>query len=59
MRWAVIAVHGPCIFQLLNGLVDELLSAECSLIDAFLRETCCKARLHVVPERLPRDVGKV
>ena len=25
----------------------------------FLRETCLEARLQVVPERLPRDLGEV
>ena len=58
-RWAAVAAHGPGILQLLSGLGDELLSAGRPSPCELLRETCREARLQVVPERLPRDVGKV
>ena len=58
-RWAAVAAHGSCILQLLSGLGDELMSAGRSSPGVLLRETCYEACLHVVPERLPRDVGKV
>jgi hypothetical protein len=45
--------------QFLRGLGDELLSGERSLPCVLLWETCLEARLQVVPERLPREVGKV
>ena len=56
---AAVAAHDSRFLQLLSDLGDELLRVGPSLPHAFLRETCCKARLQVVPERLPRDLGKV
>ena len=47
------------LLKLLGGLDDELLSIGHSLPGALLREMFREARLHVVPEHLPRDVGKV
>ena len=58
-RQAAIAAHGPCFLKLPSGLGDELLRVGLSTPCAFLREACCEARLQVVPERLPRDVGEV
>ena len=58
-RWAVVAAHCHCFLKLLSGLDDELLSARRSSPGALLRETCREARLHVVPERLPRDLSQV
>ena len=57
--WAAIAEHGPCFLKLLSGLGNELLNVGLPTPCAFLRETCCEARLQVVPERLPCEVGKV
>ena len=56
-RWAAVAAYCPCFLKLLGDLDDELLSIGRSSPVVLLRETCRKARLHVVPERLPRDVG--
>ena len=58
-RHVAIAVYGPCFLKLLSGLGDEFLNVGLSSPCAFLRETCREARLQVMPERLPRDVGKV
>ena len=55
--WATVAANGPCLLKLLGSLDDELLSTRRSLPSALLRETCGQARLHMVPECLPRDVG--
>ena len=38
---------------------NELLRVWSPLTCAFMREACLKAPLQVVPERLPRDLGKV
>ena len=58
-RWAAVAAYCSCFLKLLSGLGDELLRVGPFLPHAFLRETCCEARLELVPERLPRDLGKV
>ena len=63
-RWgamprAAVAAHGPRFLKLLNGLGNELLNIGLSLPYAFLRETCCEARLQVGPVGLPHDLGKV
>ena len=58
-RWAVVAAHGSCFLKLLGSLGDELLSGGRSSPCVHLRETCREACLQVVPERLPRDLGKV
>ena len=55
--WVAVPTYGPCLLKLLGGLDDELMSTGHSSPNALLRETCCEARLHMVPERLPRDVG--
>ena len=58
-RWVAVAAYCSCFLKLLRYLGDEILSAGRSLPSVLLREACREARLHVVPERLPRDVGKV
>ena len=58
-RWAAVAAYCCCFLKLLRYLGDELLSAVRSLPSVQLRETCSETRLQVVPEHLPRDVGKV
>ena len=58
-RWAAVTAYCSCCLKLLRYLGDELLSTERSLPSVLLRETYRKTRLQVVPERLPRDVGKV
>ena len=58
-RWAAVAAYCSCFLKLLRYLGDELLSAGRSLPSVLLKETCRETRLQVVPERLPRDVGKV
>ena len=58
-RSAAVAAHGSCILQLLSVPRDEPLRVWPSLPHTFLRETRLEARLQVVPERLPRDLGKV
>ena len=58
-RQAAVYRHDSRLLQLLSNLGDELLRVGPSLPYAFLRETCHEARLPVVPERLPRDLGKV
>ena len=58
-RQTAVAAYDSCFLKLLSGLGDELLRVGLSLPHAFLRETCYEARLQVVPERLPRDLGKV
>ena len=58
-RWAAVAAYCSCFLKLLRCLGDELLSTGRSSPGVLLRETCREARLHVVPERLPRDVGQV
>ena len=55
--WAAVAAYGPCFLKLLDCLGDELLSTRRSSPCARLREMCSEACLHIVPERLPRDVG--
>ena len=47
------------LLKLHDRLGDELLSGGHSWPCALLRVTCREARLHVVPKRLPREVGKV
>ena len=57
-RWrAAVAAHGSHLLKLLGCLDDELLSTRHLMPCAHLVETRVEARLHVVPERLPRDVG--
>ena len=58
-RWVAVAAYCSCFLKLLSGLDDELLSTGRTSPGALLRVTCCEAHLHVVPERLPRDVGNV
>ena len=58
-RRGAVAVHGPRFMKLVSGLGNELLSAGRPSPCVLLRETCHKARLQVVPERLPRYLGKV
>ena len=57
--WEAVAVYCSCFLKLLRYLGDELLNAGRSLPSVLLRETCRETRLQVVPESLPRDVGKV
>lgn len=57
-RWcAVVAAHGSRLLTLFGCLGDELLSTRHSMPRALLREACGEACLHVVPERLPPDIG--
>ena len=58
-RKTAISAYGSCFLKILCGLGDELLRVGLSMPHAFLRETCCEARLQVVPERLPHGLGKV
>ena len=58
-RWAAVAAYCSCFLKLLRYLGDELLSTGCSFPSVLLKETCRETRLQVVPERLPRDLGKV
>ena len=58
-RRAAVAAHGSFFFKLASSLGDELLNVGLSSPCAFLRKTCREARLQVVPERLPHDVGEV
>ena len=56
-KWAADTAYCSCFLKLLSGLGDEILRAGRSSPGVLLSETCREARLHVVPERLPR--GKV
>ena len=56
-RQATIALQNPCFLNLLDCLADELLNAWCLTPAAFSWEACSEERLHMVPERLPRDPG--
>ena len=58
-RQATIALQNPSFPILLNCLVDELLNAWCLTPAAFSWEACSEERLHMVPERYSRDMGKV
>ena len=51
------AIDGSRLLKLLGCLGDELLSTSHTAPRALLVEARAEARLHVVPERLPRDVG--
>ena len=55
--WAAVAAHGSCLLKLLGGLGNELLSTGHLVPSSLMREACGEACLHVVPERLPHDVG--
>ena len=56
-RQATIALQNPSFLNLLDCLVDELLNAWCLMPAAFSWEACSEECLHMVPERLPRDIG--
>ena len=58
-RWAAVAAYCSCFLKLLRYLGDEVLSAGRSMPSVLLSERCHETRLQVVPERLPRYVGKV
>ena len=58
-RWAAVAAYCSCFLKLLRYLGDELLSVGRSSPSVLLRGTCRETHLQVVPERLPRDIGKV
>ena len=58
-RWAAVTAYCSCCLKLLRYLGDELLSVGRSLHSVLPRETCHEAHLQVVPECLPRDLGKV
>ena len=48
---------GACLLKLLGRLGGEFPSTWHPVPCALLAEACAEARLHVVPERLPRDIG--
>ena len=54
---AMITLQNPSFLNLLDCLADELLNAWCLTPAAFSWEACSEERLHMVPERLPRDPG--
>ena len=57
MRQVTIALQNPSFLNLLDCLADELLNAWFLTPVAFSWEACSEERLHMVPERLPRDIG--
>ena len=56
-RHVTTALQNPSFLNFLDRLANELLDAWCLTLGAFSWEACSEERLHMVPERLPRDPG--